>query len=203
MSRSLIDVAGYSATAAGLITLPSPIMSLLFARGVGGMAARIGPRIFLAAGPALSGLGLLLIRPSAHGFHILTDVLPGRVLLAVGMVLAVTPLTAVNLSAVKAAQSGIAAAIQNATGRTSALIAVACVGLITANRLTDASFTRLLQVSALLFFIGTVISGLAIRNSVVHAEPVSDDVAAPVVGPLRRIVAPRLMQHGAQIGWRA
>jgi hypothetical protein len=96
------------------------------------------------------------------------------------MVLAVTPLTAVNLSAVKAAQSGIAAAIQNATGRTSALIAVACVGLITANRLTDASFTRLLQVSALLFFIGTVIGGFAIRNSVVRAEPVPVEVPAPV-----------------------
>jgi EmrB/QacA subfamily drug resistance transporter len=176
----LIEVAGYSATAAGLITLPSPVMSLLFARGVGGLAARIGPRIFLMTGPALAGLGLLLIRPSADGLHILTDVLPGRILLAIGMVLAVTPLTAVNLSAVNAAHSGIAAAIQNATGRTSALIAVACVGLITANRLTDASFDRLLQVSALLFFIGTVIGGLAIRNSVVHAEPVPVEVPAPV-----------------------
>jgi hypothetical protein len=54
------------------------------------------------------------------------------------------------------------------------------MGLITANRLTDASSTRLLQVSALLFFIGTVIGGIAIRNSVVHAEPVPDEVAAPV-----------------------
>jgi MFS family permease len=177
----LIEVAGYSATAAGLITLPSPIMSLLFARGVGGMAARIGPRIFLMAGPALSGLGLLLIRPTTHGFHVLTDLLPGRILLAIGMVLAVTPLTAVNLSAVKSAHSGIAAAIQNATGRTSALIAVACVGLITANRLTDASFTRLLGVSALLFFIGAVIGGLAIRNSAVHAEPVPDKAEAVAV----------------------
>ena len=173
----LMEVAGYSATAAGLITLPSPIMSLLFARGVGGLAARIGPRIFLMTGPALAGLGLLLIGPSAHGFHILTDVLPGRILLAIGMVLAVTPLTAVNLSAVKSAQSGIAAAIQNATGRTSALIAVACVGLIAADRMTDASFTRLLQVSAALFLIGAVISGLAIRHPAVAAEPALEDAA--------------------------
>jgi EmrB/QacA subfamily drug resistance transporter len=176
----LIEIAGYSATAAGLITLPSPIMSLLFARGVGGMAARIGPRIFLMTGPALAGLGLLLIRPTAHGFHVVTDVLPGRIVLAIGMVLAVTPLTAVNLSSVKSAHSGIAAAIQNATGRTSALIAVACVGLITANRMTDVSFTRLLQVSAALFFIGAVIGGLAIRNLAVPAEPIPDKVAAPV-----------------------
>lgn len=119
-------------------------------------------------------MGLLLVRPTTHGFHIVTDVLPGRILLAVGMVLAITPLTAVNLSSVRSAQSGIAAAIQNVTGRTSALIAVACVGLISANRLTDVSFTRLLQVSALLFFIGAVIGGLAIRKPAVLAEPVPD-----------------------------
>ena len=156
----LQEIAGYSATVSGLITLPSPVLSFLFARRVGGLAARIGPRIFLMTGPALAGLGLLLVRPTTHGFHVVTDVLPGRILLAVGMVLAITPLTAVNLSSVKSAHSGIAAAIQNATGRTSALIAVACVGLISADRLTDASFTRLMQVSAVLFFIGAVIGGL-------------------------------------------
>jgi MFS family permease len=175
----LQEVAGYSATVSGLITLPSPVLSFLFARGVGGLAARIGPRIFLTTGPALAGLGLLLVRPTTHGFHVVTDVLPGRILLAVGMVLAITPLTAVNLSAVKSAHSGIGAAIQNATGRTSALIAVACVGLISADRLTDVSFSRLLQVSALLFFIGAVIGGLAIRKPAVPAEPVPDEVAAP------------------------
>jgi EmrB/QacA subfamily drug resistance transporter len=176
----LQEVAGYSATAAGLITLPSPIMSLLFARRVGGTAARIGPRIFLMTGPALAGLGLLLIRPTTYGFHVVTDVLPGRIVLATGMVLVIAPLIAVNLSSVKSADSGIAAAIQYATGRTSALIAVACVGLIAAGPLTDASFTRLLQVSAVFLFIGAVISGLAIRNPAVPAEPVSDEVAAPV-----------------------
>ena len=195
----LQEVAGYSATAAGLVTLPSPIMSLLFARGVGGMAARVGPRIFLTTGPALAGLGLLLIGPTTHGFHVATDVLPGRIMLAVGMVLAITPLTAVNLSSVESVHSGIAAAIQNATGRTSALIAVACVGLITANRLTDASFTRLMQVSAVLFFIGTVISGFAIKN--VAAKPVPDEVAAPVPRPPRAQPAPagRTWRRGAPL----
>jgi hypothetical protein len=128
------------------------------------------------AGPALAGAGLLLIGPTAHRLHVVTDVLPGRILLAVGMVLAITPLTTVNLSAVKSAHSGIAAAIQNATGRTSALIAVACVGVITANRMTDASFARLLEVSALLFFVGAVVGGLGIRNAAARAEPVSDEL---------------------------
>jgi EmrB/QacA subfamily drug resistance transporter len=179
----LQEIAGYSATVSGLITLPSPVLSFLFAGRVGGLAARLGPRIFLTTGPALAGLGLLLVRPTTHGFHVVTDVLPGRIVLAIGMVLAITPLTAVNLSAVKSTHSGIAAAIQNATGRTSALIAVACVGLISANRLTDVSFTRLLQVSAVLFFVGAVIGGLAIKNRAGAAEPAPDEVAAPVAIP--------------------
>ena len=69
------------------------------------------------------------------------------------------------------AHSGIAAAIQNTVGRTSALIAVACVGPIAAGTLNDASFTRLLQVSAVLFFIGAVISGVTITNPTAPLSP--------------------------------
>jgi len=115
-------------------------------------------------GPVLAGFGVLLIRPSAAGLNIVTDLLPGRIVLAIGMVITITPLTALNLSAVESAHSGIAAAIQNAVGRLSALIAVACVGLIAAGTLTDASFTRLLQVAAVLFFIAAVISAVTVAN---------------------------------------
>jgi EmrB/QacA subfamily drug resistance transporter len=172
------EVAGYSATVAGLATLPCPVLSFFFARRVGAMAARIGPRIFVMAGPLVAGFGLLLIRPSAHGFNVVTHLLPGMIVLATGLVVAITPLTTVNLSAVDPAHGGIAAAIQNAVGRLSALIAVACTGLIAAGTLNDASFARLLEVSAVLFFVGAVVSGITITNPPVPAEPVSSEVAA-------------------------
>jgi EmrB/QacA subfamily drug resistance transporter len=173
----LQQVASYSALVAGLVTLPSPVMSFLFARRTGRAAARIGPRVFLMAGPVLAGLGLLLIRPSAHGFNIFTHLLPGRIVLAVGLVVTITPLTALNLSSVEPARSGIASAIQNAVGRLSALIAVACMGLIAAGTLTDASFARLLQVSAVLFFTGAVISGLITTNSAIAAKRAPRELA--------------------------
>jgi EmrB/QacA subfamily drug resistance transporter len=186
----LQEVAGYPAIMAGLITLPTPVMSFLFARRIGRAAARIGPRIFLLTGPVLAGVGYLFIRPTAHGFNLFTQLLPGRILLATGLVLTITPLTALNLSSVELAHSGIAAAIQNAVGRFSALIAVGCVGLIAAGTLTDASFVRLLQVGAVLFFIGAVISGLTITNRAVPAElsplPVkSPSCATTVTTPTR------------------
>jgi len=87
--------------------------------------------------------------------------------LAVGLVATITPLSAVNLSSVESAHSGIASAFQNAVGRLSALIAVGCMGLVAAGTLTDASFERLLQVSAVLFFIGAVIGAVTISNRTV------------------------------------
>ena len=172
------EVAGYPATAAGLATLPCPIISFLYARRVGGVAARIGPRIFVMTGPVLAGVGYLLIRPAAHGFHVATDLLPGMIVLATGAVLTSTPLTSLNLSSVEPAHGGIASAIQNAVGRLSALIATASMGLIAASTLTDASFVRLLQVCAVLFFVGAVISGVTITNPAIPAEPVPCEVAA-------------------------
>ncbi|MBV8179651.1 MAG: MFS transporter [Mycobacterium sp.] len=171
------EVAGYSATAAGLATLPSPIISFLFAKRVGGSAARLGPRLFLITGPLLAGIGYLLIRPDAHGFDVITDLLPGVIVFATGTVLTSTPLTALNLSSVEPEHGGIAAAIQNAVGRLSALIATACVGLIAASTLTDASFGRLLQVAAMLFFIAAAVGAVIITNPAVPAEPVPCQVA--------------------------
>jgi MFS family permease len=192
------EVAGYSATAAGLVTLPSPLMSFLFARRVGGMAARIGPHVFLMAGPALAGFGLLLIRPSAHGFNVVTQLLPGVVVLATGLVLTITPLSAVNLSSVEPARSGIAAAIQNMTGRTSALMAVACVGFIAVGTLNDASFARLLQISAVLFFIGAAVSGVTIVNPTVPRKARSRRGRHVVTRPFRGLTwSASLFHRGA------
>jgi predicted MFS family arabinose efflux permease len=172
------EVAGYSAIAAGLATLPIPIMSFLFARHVGSLAGRVGPRIFLVGGPALAGVGLWLIGPSAGGFKVVTQLLPGMTLLAVGLVATVTPLTSVALSTVEPARSGIASAINNAVSRLASLIAVACMGLIAGGTLSDASFVRLLQVSAMLFFLGAVTCGVMITRPAVSSERVACEVAA-------------------------
>jgi EmrB/QacA subfamily drug resistance transporter len=173
------EVAGYCATAAGLATLPTPVMSFLLARRIGGLAARIGPRVFLTTGPLLAGLGLLLIRPG-HGFNIVTHLLPGTIVLAIGLALTMTPLAAANLASVEPDRSGVAAAMQNAVGRTSALSSVACVGLIANGMLTDSSFARLLQVAAALYFVGALVSGIFVGSSSTHTESIPAKVAVAV-----------------------
>jgi EmrB/QacA subfamily drug resistance transporter len=171
------EVAGYSATVAGLATLPIPIMSFLFARHVGQMATKIGPHVFMTVGPTLAGIGLLVIRPSAGGFNVVTQLLPGMSLLALGLVATVTPLTSVSMSSVDPVHGGIASAVNNAVSRLASLIAVACMGLIAAGTLTDASFVRLAGVSGVLFIIGAVISGVMISNPD-RPQPIPCEVAA-------------------------
>lgn len=172
------EVAGYCATVAGLVTLPSPVLSFLFAKRVGGLAARTGAWIFLTTGPLLAGFGLLLIRPAAHGFNIFTHLLPGMTVVAIGMVLTSTPLTALNLSSVDPASSGVAAAVQNAVGRTSALTSVACVGLIAGGTLTDGGFARLLQVAAALFFVGALVGCFCVTRASSPSRSVPAELAA-------------------------
>ncbi|CDO21694.1 MFS transporter [Mycolicibacterium mageritense] len=174
----LQEVIGSSATSAGLVTLPIPILSFLFARRVGAAATRIGPRMFVIGGPIIAAIGLLMIRPVAGDFHVLSQVMPGMTLFATGLVITVTPLTAVCLSAVDPMRGGIASAINNAASRLAGLIAVACMGLIAAGTLTDASFPRLLQASAMLFVTGAVVCAVTITHPEIPANSVPCEIAA-------------------------
>ncbi|MDT5308738.1 MAG: hypothetical protein QOE52_972 [Mycobacterium sp.] len=178
ISLYIQEVGRYSATAAGLVTLPIPILSFLFARHVGAVAARVGPRLFLVIGPALAGTGLLVIALSAGVVNVAVGVLPGMMMLAAGLVATVTPLTSFALSAVDPTRSGLASAINNAVSRLSSLIAVACMGLITAGSLTEVGFARLLQVSAALFFGGAITCGVTATRSGAHVHPVPCEVSA-------------------------
>ncbi len=55
-------VTGWSPLGAGLSTLPLTLVMLAFSSRSGALAARIGPRVPLTAGPMLCGAGTLLLR---------------------------------------------------------------------------------------------------------------------------------------------
>ncbi|MCV7243699.1 MFS transporter [Mycobacterium mantenii] len=171
------EVGGYSATATGLATLPIPALSFVFASHVGRIAARVGPRVFLIAGPALAGIGLLLIRPKANGFHVITDLVPGITVLAIGLVATITPLTSVTLASVPTEHSGLASAVNNAVSRLAALMSIGSMGLISVGT-SATGFAHVLEVSAALFALGALCSALVITNPPAGCQPVPCDIAA-------------------------
>jgi EmrB/QacA subfamily drug resistance transporter len=160
----LQETAGLSATEAGLATLPVPVLSFFLARRFGTLAGLHGPRLYMAAGPLLAAVGYLLMMTAREPFNFWTQMLPGLVVFGLGLSVTVSPLTAAILAAVDPAQSGIGSAINNAVSRIAGLIAVAFTGVIIGGTVDFDGFRQGVLVTAGLFAVAGLISGLGIRN---------------------------------------
>ncbi|MFG2573314.1 MFS transporter [Streptomyces sp. NPDC048481] len=124
-------VAGWSALGAGTALLPTTVLMLLLSARSGALAEKIGPRIPLTAGPLLCAAGMLLMLRVGQDASYAGDVLPGVLVLGVGMVTLVAPLTATVLASVDVARAGIASGVNNAAARAAGLVAVAALPLLT------------------------------------------------------------------------
>ncbi|MEU6914017.1 MFS transporter [Streptomyces olindensis] len=123
-------VVGYSALAAGTALLPTTVLMLLLSARSGELADRIGPRVPLTVGPLLCAAGMLLMLRVGPGASYVADVLPALVVLGLGMVTLVAPLTATVLGSVDVARAGLASGINNAAARAAGLVAVAALPLL-------------------------------------------------------------------------
>jgi MFS family permease len=121
----LQDVCGYSALEAGMSLLPLTAIMLALSSRSAALAARIGPRLQMTAGPLLIGAGMLLFARVHGNGDYLTQVLPAVLVLGFGLAANVAPLTTTALSAAPAEHSGIASAVNNDVARAAGLIAVA------------------------------------------------------------------------------
>ncbi|CAM5536564.1 putative Multidrug resistance protein stp [Streptomyces afghaniensis 772] [Streptomyces afghaniensis] len=123
-------VVGYSALAAGTALLPTTVLMLLLSARSGELADRIGPRIPLTVGPLVCAAGMLLMLRVGPGASYVADVLPALMVLGLGMVTLVAPLTATVLGSVDVARAGLASGINNAAARAAGLVAVAALPLL-------------------------------------------------------------------------
>lgn len=142
----LIRVHGWSATMAGAAMLPFALVMGLFSGFAGKLADRFGAKLSLSLGPILAGIGLLLLAFMPRDAGYVAGPLAGMTVLAVGMTLAVGPLTAAVMSAVPEGHTGIASGVNNAIARVAGLLAVALLGLVLSghfsNRVHDTEAAR-------------------------------------------------------------
>ena len=146
----LITSGGYSPVQAGLAMLPLPILMTAISPTMGGVAARVGPRIPLTVGPLIVGAGMvltMLIRPDRSYW---AGTFPAMLVMALGMTIAVAPLTSSVLGSVEEKHVAMASGFNSAVARTGGLIATALLGAVLARSGTElfAGFHLAMLVSA-------------------------------------------------------
>lgn len=122
---NLIQVQGYSPTAAGAAMLPLVTVMFLLARWAGSLIERTGPRVPLIAGPLLASLGYALLAQTGLSGSYWSACFPAMVVLGLGMTISVAPLTTVVMSSVDRKRTGAASGVNNAVSQTAGLLALA------------------------------------------------------------------------------
>ena len=163
-------VSGWTALRAGAATLPLSVVMLLLASRFGTLATKVGARPFMIGGPLTAAIGFVLMSLSpSHPSYVL-DLLPGVVLLGLGLAMTVAPLTGTVLAAAPDELAGTASGVNNAVARTAGLMAVAAlpalVGLsgseyADATRLAPAYRTALL-ICAVSMAVGAAVTALGL-----------------------------------------
>ncbi|HEX2742222.1 MAG TPA: MFS transporter [Rubrobacter sp.] len=125
----LIQVHGYSATAAGSSFLPFVIITFLMSRWAGGLITRFGARPPLVIGPLIAAAGFVLFAIPGTGGSYWTTFFPAIVVLGFGMALVIVPLTTTALNSVSGRHSGLASGVNNAVARTAGLLAIPVLGI--------------------------------------------------------------------------
>ena len=126
----LITSGGYSPVQAGLAMLPLPILMTSLSPKMGAMAARIGARIPLTVGPTIVAVGMALAMLASPAGSYWTGIFPMILVMALGMTIAVAPLTSSVLGSVEEQHVAMASGFNSAVARTGGLIATALLGAV-------------------------------------------------------------------------
>jgi EmrB/QacA subfamily drug resistance transporter len=151
---NLIQVQGYSATAAGAAVLPLILLIFVLSRWSGGLVTRFGSRPPLIIGPIIAALGFVLFAITSVGGSYWRVFFPAVLGLGLGMAITVPPLTTVVMNSVGPDRVGAASGINNAVARVASVLAIAVLGIV--------------MVSAFSYRLNHKLASLSIEPSILH-----------------------------------
>jgi hypothetical protein len=139
----LQQTAGYSPLEAGLATMPVSLLLFVLSPRFGKLTSRIGPRLPMALGPIVAGIGMLLMIRIGPDAAYALDVFPAVMVFGLGLAATVAPLTATVLDSVEERHVGIASGVNNGVARVAGLLAIAVLGAVISARFDSGVDQRL------------------------------------------------------------
>jgi EmrB/QacA subfamily drug resistance transporter len=129
---------GFSALKAGLTLMPSSLVMIMLAPGLGKLTDKIGGKYILISGLSLFAIGMgwvvLIATPTSTWY----DFLPALVVAGIGMGGTFAPLTTTAMREIEPRLAGAASGVLNTTRQVGSVIGTAAVGALLQNRLVAA-----------------------------------------------------------------
>jgi EmrB/QacA subfamily drug resistance transporter len=189
------DVLGYSPLQAGIRFLPTTLMVIVVAPIAGRLTDTIGPRPLIAAGLVLvaASLGWQSFLTPTSGFDFL---LPGFVLMGVGIALVMSPMSTAAMNAVDQTKAGVASGILSMSRMVGGTLGVAVLGTFIGQTASQADFVdslgQGLLIGAFVAAAGAVLAWTLISpelaGGAIRQAPPAGEAAAPPAEPARESV---------------
>jgi EmrB/QacA subfamily drug resistance transporter len=125
-----IQIKHLSPLATGAAFLPCIAVMFLFSSRVGRLSSELGERSFLVAGSVCCACGLALFGFFSHRHGYAASLLPGMLILGVGITIALSPLANVVMSSVPDEETALASAVNNSISRIAGLVVLSIAAII-------------------------------------------------------------------------
>jgi EmrB/QacA subfamily drug resistance transporter len=185
------QVLGYSAMKTGVAYLAVAGTSIVWANVAAALVNRVGVRPLIAGGMAILSVGMVLFAQVPVDGSYATHLLPGFLLVALGMALCFVPISIAALAGVKQAEAGIASGLINTTQQIGGAVGIALLSTIAISRTENevASGTAAPQALTsgfqLAFWVGAAIAaaGVVAALALIRQEEIGEVEAAPAPVP--------------------
>jgi EmrB/QacA subfamily drug resistance transporter len=178
-------VVGYSAFRIATLFVPMALAMILASAFAGAWVARSGPRLPVAVGCFVAGVGVLFTQLALAGEVTFTPLILALTLTGAGFGIVVVPITSVALSVIPARHSGMAASATTTSREVGTVIGVAALGSLFNTRLIEFLTERLIQLEVPEEFRSIVIDAVLtgqFSTGAEEAEKTYGPIVAKVVG---------------------
>jgi MFS family permease len=157
------QVLGYSPMKTGVAYLPVAGGAIVTSAIAAQLVTRIGVKPVLGIGMGALTLGLAYFTQVSVGGSYVGDLLPGFLLIAVGLGFSFVPISIAALAGVEAAEAGLASGLINTTQQIGGALGIAALSTIATSRTSDALLGGAARGSALVTgFHGAFIAGVIV-----------------------------------------